>query len=168
MEIIVIAKARQLWYFRVGRCLEIPMSQTVTSDPPFSNLARQATKLLDQMQKGYFNFCPGDAWSPSVNLYETAAAYLVCVDLAGVDKEKIDVEIRENRLRLTGARPVPHPDPEELGEETPGEGRRLRVHLMEIDHGAFCREVELPLNVARDRIVARYRNGMLWVEIPKA
>lgn len=144
------------------------MSLTATSDPPFSNLARQANKLLDQMHKGYFNFCPGDAWSPSVNLYETTTAYLVCVDLAGVDKEKIDLEIRENRLRLTGNRAVPSPEAEELGGEALGEGRKLRVHLMEIDHGAFCREVELPLNVERDRIVARYRNGMLWVEIPKA
>ena len=140
------------------------MSMTATADPPFSNLARQANKLMEQMNKGYYNFCPGDAWTPSVNLYETAQSYLVCVDLAGVDKEKIDVEIHDNRLRLSGARHVPQPDPEELGEGQP----KLRVHLMEIDHGSFCRDVELPLNVDRDRIEARYRNGMLWVEIPKA
>ena len=140
------------------------MSMTATADPPFSNLARQANKLMEQMNKGYYNFCPGDAWTPSVNLYETAGSYLVCVDLAGVDKEKIDVEIHENRLRLSGARHVPQPEPEELGEGQP----KLRVHLMEIDHGTFCRDVELPLNVDRDRIEARYRNGMLWVEIPKA
>jgi HSP20 family protein len=156
------------------------MSMTVTADPPFSNLARQANKLMEQMTKGYYNFCPGDAWTPSVNLYETATAYLVCVDLAGVDKEKIDVEIRDNRLRLSGARHVPQPEPEELGEAAAaaGEGQqkpqqqpqqpKLRVHLMEIDHGTFCRDVELPLNVDREHIEARYRKGMLWVEIPKA
>ena len=145
------------------------MSMTATADPPFSNLSRQANKLMEQMTKGYYNFCPGDSWSPSVNLYETPAGYLVCVDLAGVDKEKIDVEVRDNRLRLSGARPVPQPEPVELGEGQPhGQPPRLRVHLMEIDHGTFCREVELPLNVDRDRIEARYRNGMLWVEIPKA
>jgi HSP20 family protein len=150
------------------------MSMTATADPPFTNLARQANKLMEQMTKGYYNFCPGDAWSPSVNLYETASSYLVCVDLAGVDKEKIDVEIHDNRLRLSGARHVPQPEPEELGPQAQGQGNdpqhqpRLRVHLMEIDHGTFCRDVELPLNVDRDRIEARYRNGMLWVEIPKA
>jgi HSP20 family protein len=148
------------------------MSMTAAADPPFSNLARQANKLMEQMTKGYYNFCPGDSWAPSVNLYETHSGYLVCVDLAGVDKEKIDLEIQENRLRLSGARTVPQPEPEELGEG-PQQGQqpsqpRLRVHLMEIDHGTFCRDVELPLNVDRDRIEARYRNGMLWVEIPKA
>ena len=38
---------------------------------------------------------------------------------------------------------------------------------MEIDHGGFCREVELPEDVDRDRIAANYRNGMLWIELPK-
>jgi HSP20 family protein len=52
--------------------------------------------------------------------------------------------------------------------EQSSEPGKIRVHLMEIDHGSFCREVELPLNVDRDRITANYRNGMLWIEIPKA
>ncbi len=44
---------------------------------------------------------------------------------------------------------------------------KLRVHVMEIDHGAFYREVELPDQVDQTKIVAHYRNGMLWVELPK-
>jgi HSP20 family molecular chaperone IbpA len=38
---------------------------------------------------------------------------------------------------------------------------------MEIDHGAFVRAVELPRNVANNRITAEYRNGILWIELPK-
>ena len=49
----------------------------------------------------------------------------------------------------------------------PAEHKRVRIHLMEIDHGSFCREVELPEDVDRDRIAANYRNGMLWIELPK-
>jgi HSP20 family molecular chaperone IbpA len=45
--------------------------------------------------------------------------------------------------------------------------RRVRVHLMEIDHGGFCRDVELPEDVDRDKIRAHYRDGILWIEIPK-
>ena len=146
------------------------MPLSATTDPPFSHIARQTQKLMEQMQKGYFNFCPSETWTPSVNLYETAGEYVVCVDLAGVDKEKIDLEVVENRLKLTGNRTVPRP--EEYLETPPdahgGEPGRLRVHLMEIDHGGFCREVEMPLNIDRDRIAANYRNGMLWIEIPKA
>ena len=141
------------------------MSMTATSDPPFSNLGRRANKVSEQMlQKGYFNFCPSETWTPSVNLYENDHAYLVCVDLAGVDKEKIDVEVQDNQLTLRGTRPVPIFDEQRTQSET---SRRPRVHLMEIDHGAFCRQVELPVDVLRDQITAQYINGMLWVEIPK-
>jgi HSP20 family protein len=121
---------------------------------------------MEQMHKGYYGFYPTDTWTPSVNLYETAVAYLVCVDLAGVDKEKIDVVVQENRLRLRGTRVVPMKDDAE--EAADHESKRVRVHLMEIDHGSFSREVELPDNVEAEKISAEYRNGMLWIEIPKA
>jgi|SRR6476661_5267828 len=143
------------------------MSLTATADPPFQNIARQARQLIDQYQKGYYNFAPNDVWTPSVNLYETAASYLVCVDLAGVEKEKIDVEVVDGRLRLRGSRPVPMCDPITTCEHTEAEPKRVRVHLMEIDHGSFSREVELPPDVSREKISATYRNGMLWIEIPK-
>jgi len=127
-------------------------------------MVRQVSKLLDQMHKGYYNFLPGETWTPSVNLYETDGAYLVCVDLSGVDKDKIDVVIADGRLKLRGTRAVPtNPD----GSESNLQGRRVRVHLMEIDHGAFSREVDLPHDVQHDHIQASYRDGMLWIELPK-
>ena len=140
------------------------MSLTATSDPPFSNLGR-VQKLTEQMmQKGYFNFCPSETWTPSVNLYETYDAYLVCVDLAGVDKEKIDIVVVDQRLTIRGNRSVP-PCPGCRADDT--DPQRMRVHLMEIDHGAFAREVELPEDVLKDRISAKYVDGLLWIELPK-
>jgi HSP20 family protein len=145
------------------------MSLTATSDPPFSNLGR-VSKLTEQMmQKGYYNFCPSETWTPSVNLYETDQSYLVCVDLAGVDKEKIDVEVVDNQLTLRGTREVPMlPGGMTPADDPGGHPRRMRVHLMEIDHGAFCRQVEMPVDVVREQITAQYLNGMLWIEIPKS
>ena len=83
------------------------MPTLAAADPSFSNIARQANKLMEQMQKSYFSYCPSETWTPSVNLYETAESYLVCADLAGVDKEKIDVEVVEQVLKLKGTRTVP-------------------------------------------------------------
>ena len=158
------------------------MPTLAAADPSFSNIARQANKLMEQMQKSYFSYCPSETWTPSVNLYETAESYLVCADLAGVDKEKIEVEVVEQVLKLKGTRTVPtyedgpgsptEPAAGAAGSPAPGatgaaEHRRVRIHLMEIDHGSFCREVELPEDVDRDRIIANYRNGMLWIELPK-
>ena len=138
----------------------------VASEPAFGNLQRQMQRLMDSMQKNFFNFCPSETWTPNVNLYESEQAYLVVVDLAGVDKEKIDVVVSEQKLMLRGQRLVPTlPEVEGEGETRPPV--KLRVHMMEIDHGPFCREVELPADVAHDRISAAHRNGLLWVEIPK-
>ncbi len=136
-----------------------------TSDPPFQNLTRQMGKFMDQLHKNYYSFCPSETWTPNVNLYENDLSYLVCVDLAGVDKERIDIEVVEQRLTLKGRRAVPQMVEATAEGEVPG--GKLRVHLMEIDHGAFCREVELPHDVRQDHIAANYRNGMLWIELPK-
>ncbi len=141
------------------------MPVKTASESSYPNITQQMGKLMDQLNRGYYNYRPGETWVPNVNLYETPEGYLVCVDISGVEKEKIDVEIIDQRLRLRGARPVPVPgdSPGAPGKHLP----RLRVHLMEIDHGAFCREVELPMDVAKEAIKANYRDGMLWIELPK-
>src|SRR5215203_561908 len=102
------------------------------SEPSISAVQRQMQRVMEQMQKGFFNFCPSETWTPNVNLYENDTAYLVCVDLAGVDKEKIEVVVADQKLTLRGARPVPT-FPELDGPTPPGESHpKLRVHLMEI------------------------------------
>jgi HSP20 family protein len=153
------------------------MSMTATPEVPY-NPMRQPGKLAEQMQKAFFSL--NETWTPNVNLYENSTSYLVCVDLAGVEKEKIDVEVVDQRLKLRGVRAVPQfeegPEARDAGGEGPGgpyapaaagTAKRIRVHLMEIDHGAFAREVELPPDADRESITANYRNGLLWIEIPK-
>ena len=140
------------------------MSIETAGEPSFGNVQRQMQRLMDQMQKGFFNFCPSETWTPNVNLYENETTYVVCVDLSGVDKDRIDVTINDGKLMLRGTRDVPTPPD---SDHSPEHGHRLKVHVMEIDHGPFCREVELPQDVAHDNIAATHRNGLLWIELPK-
>jgi HSP20 family molecular chaperone IbpA len=142
------------------------MPLEIAGEENFGKMTRKLTTMMDQLQKGFFNFCSAETWQPTVNLYETEEAYVVCVDLAGVDKEKIDLMVADNQLRLRGARPMPTPLSAAPGEAE-DVGKRVRVHLMEIDHGQFCREVDLPKDVDADKVTAAYRNGMLWVELRK-
>lgn len=130
-------------------------------EQPYRNLPRGG-RSSDPMSKAFFNYAPNDTWKPSVNLYENDSSYLVCVDLAGVDRSEIDVTVEDQVLRIRGTRAVP--TPEEIADV---QRKRIRIHLMEIDHGNFSRDVELPENVHRDRISAAHRNGMLWIELPK-
>jgi HSP20 family protein len=131
-------------------------------EKPYRNPS-SPNKMLEQLQsKGYYGFISNENWTPNVNLYETEVAYFVCVDLAGVDKQKIEIDVIEGRVRLRGNRAVPM-----LPEGSESPAVRLRMHLMEIDHGSFARDVELPQDVHHERINARYRDGILWIELPK-
>jgi len=140
------------------------MSAILVSEPPFGNVTQRISKIVDQFEKkGYSGFSAGEAWAPNVNLYETDGAYVVCVDLAGVQKEKIEIEVVDQLLTLKGHRAVPTEfDP--VAVSCKG---RCKVHLMEIDHGSFRRQVELPQDVLKNEITASYRNGLLWIELPK-
>ncbi len=139
------------------------------SDPPFSKFARPVSRS-EPLQEAFCGFAgPEPSWAPSVNLYEAERAFRVCVDLAGVEKSTIDVSVRagdseqQARLVVSGARPVPRsPVASSSG------GGRIKVHRMELDHGSFCREVELPPNVDQEGVSATYRDGLLWVELPKS
>lgn len=151
------------------------MSVTFATDEAFGSMGRQMGKILEQLHKGYYGFAPTENWTPNVNLYETERAYQVCVDLAGVEKEKIDIEVHQQRLVLRGTRTVPmsasgapQPQPSPApNAPADSNAKRTRIHLMEIDHGAFARVVELPNDVLEDKISAEYRNGLLWIELPK-
>jgi HSP20 family protein len=140
------------------------MPLIAATDPPFGHMARQMGKLMDQLHRGYSPFAPSEVWTPSVNLYEIDTGYVVCVDLAGVNKDKIEITVEQHVLKLRGHRTVPTSNDEQHAE-TPQ--RRIRVHLMEIDHGSFSREVELPLDVKQEQIAAHYKDGLLWIELPK-
>ena len=118
----------------------------------FGHLGRAAKRMS---QHSFFKFCPPDAWQPATNLYETEDRYVVCVDLAGVNRPEICVEVKQDLLVITGSRESPRPQ------------SRSKVHLMEIDHGNFCRSVAIPSSVSVEKIEARHADGYLWVELPK-
>lgn len=155
------------------------MTHNAQGDPPFSKFSRQAGRVVDAVTHNFTGFVGNDpTWTPCVNLYEAEHAYRVCVDLAGVDKSQIDVTVRPAarpgdapRLFIGGQRPVPR-SPVASAVSIGPEGRpvsaRSRVHRMEIDHGRFAREVELPTDVDHESISATYRAGLLWIELPKS
>ena len=125
----------------------------------FANLVRQMNQMVDrEMRRHYHGFSPTDAFRPAVNLYETQTSFVVCVDLAGMNERDIEVSLEKNTLIICGRRLAPMP---------PDGSRALAVHLMEISHGTFRRTVEVPASANPDQITANYREGLLWITIPK-
>jgi HSP20 family protein len=113
---------------------------------------------MEETQSSFWRYCATAQWEPSVNICESAEAYHIAADLAGVKREDIDVQVHAGRLLIRGQRCVPRPDVE---------NQQLRVHHMEIEHGSFCRELDLPGDVNAQQIVARYKDGVLWIDLPK-
>lgn len=98
-----------------------------------------------------------DKWAPCINAYRCPLGYAICVDLAGVDKEKIHLEVESDRVKFRGVRETPEP----TGKEEP-----LQILTMEIDSGAFEREISLPGGVETEAVRAEYKNGLLWIYLP--
>lgn len=135
------------------------MAHSASDSTHFHKLVIRGSIDREEMRSGQFiSFCPTDAWQPDVNIYETAAAFFVCVDLAGMKPDQIQVDVTENTLMVRGQRVAPMP---------PDPGGEVSVHLMEINAGAFCREVEIPAAVDRGAVSAHYRNGLLWIKLIK-
>jgi HSP20 family protein len=101
-----------------------------------------------------------EAWHPAINAYRCRDRVVICVELAGVDRSQIQVQVEPRRLSVCGRRVPPEP--------RDGEGPALQVLAMEIDHGAFVREIVLPVAVDPEQVQAEQREGLLWICLPLA
>jgi HSP20 family protein len=122
----------------------------------FNAMAKHMVHWADEvLSPSAGKICPRSSWTPSVNLYEDGDGYYVVAELAGVDSDEMELRVEKAMLILSGHRDTPQP-------EGP-----INVHLMEIDHGNFCRSLKLPPDANVSAVEASYRNGLLWVRIPK-
>ncbi len=103
-------------------------------------------------------FRAAESWSPSVNLYQANDSIVVCVDLAGVDRRQIDIQVVPGRLTISGTRLSPTPNV--------AAQKGMRILSMEIDHGRFNRVVTIPETVDIERSESEYRDGLLWIDLP--
>jgi HSP20 family protein len=129
---------------------------------PFRHLERLERELGDiAFQLTQVNFARlgiVNHWSPSLNAYRCADHFVICVDLAGVDRRTVSVRAEPRRLLLSGTRMPPEP---ECDQPQP-----VQVLAMEIDYGPFERLLDLPDEVDAERVAAEYREGLLWIHLP--
>ena len=110
---------------------------------------------------GYRMPSQSDAWRPALEVYETARALVVRVELAGVDEQHLNVALDGDLLTIYGER-LP-----EIGKGADAPERRS-YHEMGIPYGPFRARVHLPVPVARDEVEASYEHGFLTVTLPRA
>ncbi len=94
-------------------------------------------------------------WRPAMDVYELSKKIVIIVELAGVEKDKIDVKLNGNILTISGLRQAP----------TFSEG--MTLHQMEIDFGKFRRSIKISIPIRADEIKAKFEEGFLWIDVPK-
>jgi HSP20 family protein len=97
----------------------------------------------------------GDHWQPEVDVYETEKAFVVRVELAGVQSADLRVTVDGDELRLRGMR------------RPPEAADLLRLHRMEIASGPFERRLQIPIPFVREAVTANLAEGFLTVTLPR-
>ncbi len=99
-------------------------------------------------------------WVPALDVAERKDAYLITLDLPGVDPKTVDLSFEQNVLTIRGTKPS--------ALVAAGDEGELRVYAAERVNGSFERSVRLPEFVDGDRITAHAVNGVLEITVPKA
>jgi len=119
-------------------------------------MTRHMMQIMNRLLKsGYSPGARPPDWTPAVDICELADRYEVVAELAGVRREDIEVYTENEYLSLTGRR------------SDPSSSQKVRVHQMEIEQGRFRRRIPLPADADVEGITARYRDGLLRIQVPK-
>ncbi len=93
---------------------------------------------------------------PPANVNESETGYSLVMELPGVSVEDVSIEMKENRLIISGTKTV--------GEAGEGE----RVAKSERRGGEFSRKFEFASQVDADAITADFKDGLLTIALPKS
>ncbi|HVP04480.1 MAG TPA: Hsp20/alpha crystallin family protein [Dehalococcoidia bacterium] len=115
----------------------------------------RATRELFGNQPGSPNF-GALHMEPPVDVFETRTDVVVSVEIAGIMDEEVEVIVEGRLMIIRGQR-----------RALSGPAERA-YHLMEIGHGPFQREIQLPCEVNPEELRDVYKDGILQISVPKA
>jgi len=101
----------------------------------------------ERLQKG--------VWSPPVDILEKRNELLLKLDVSEVNQDEVDIKVEENTLIIQGVRKLI----KEAEEDT--------FLQIERPYGPFYRSFTIPRAIDRAQIKASYKDGVLWVVLPK-
>jgi len=119
----------------------------------FSDPFKSLEKIFDNHLSSAFR---NDVLTPDIEIKENDDNLIVRAELPGLTKEDISIELKDSVLTLSGEKKI----------EQTKEGEKF--HRTEIAYGSFCRSFHVPLNVDMDNISAKFKDGILNIEIPKS
>ena len=94
-------------------------------------------------------------WRPPTEVYETGNTLEVVAELAGMEREQIEVLIEGDIISLRGVRP----DPAICDQRS--------YHEARISYGQFAADIRVPFSIDGENASATYENGFLRISIPR-
>jgi len=128
------------------------------ADDPFESLQREVQRLFHDLvyQRHPASHFGEPTWAPEADVILNDVGARVILELAGVPRDKVKVRLRGNVLEISGRREPP--------ERVPG----AHYHRAEIYFGEFRRIIELPWLADEERVDARFRDGLLEIQLVPA
>jgi HSP20 family protein len=139
--------------------------------PSLVTLRKEIDSLFDNFTRGWpslpgwrssFDLGPMGRWEsafgisvPATDLVEKDKGYELSAEMPGLDASNVDVSVSGNVLTIKGEKKE---EKEEKGKNT---------YLSERRYGAFQRSFQLPEGVDKEKIEAKFENGVLTVAMPK-
>ncbi len=121
----------------------------------FSSFRKRVNSLFDDFLSDSPVSMKNFDFEPTVDIDEDEKNIYVKADLPGMNEKDIDISINNNVLTIKGER----------SEED--EDKDKNKHRIERRYGYFERSFSLPEHVVTDKAKAKYKNGVLKLEIPK-
>ena len=90
-------------------------------------------------------------WTPAADIYETESGYLIAIDLPGIDREALEIDVDDSRLIVKGTRMI----------------AQSKQHRTERPRGKFLRTFSVPGSVDQAKIGAEFKDGVLNIRLPK-
>ena len=127
---------------------------------PLSRLREEVDRLFDDFGFGLpsrstFSVPARASVHPAMELAETEGGYALTVELPGLEEKDIDIEFADGVLSISG----------EKREES--EKKENGYLMSERRYGSFRRQLTLPADVDPDSIVAKFRQGVLKLDMKK-
>ena len=122
---------------------------------PFGDFQIDVDNLVDHFFGDAVKKGP-TGWTPRTSVIESETEYRMTIELAGVNPDHVDVEMKEGRLVVSGEKKL---------AELPEGFEKVRDERVE---GSFRRVFEFSTLIDPDRIDAQFKNGELTLVLPKS
>ncbi len=123
---------------------------------PFGAMACNIDRMFDEMFTGRPTDESETGWVPRADVHENDNAFIVQLDLPGVEKDNVKVKFEDDKLVVSGER---------KHESNVDE---KNFHRVERVYGSFTRSISVPKDVDSEKISASFKNGVLEITLPKA